>query len=222
MRVFRLIVVEDNDNDFVLIQMALGEFFESSMSITRATTIASLKDIMLHNDPFDLILLDLGLPDSVGMGTLQTVQALAPSSIIVVLSGAPMGPTDLQKEIILADDVISKDEISNLAIRIMPAIRRARERSSNHADLSHKLDQLKAVLTTSMASIEAITRDHAVVRRAVFGNGDKSNSLATRVGNNTRVISYIQKVFWLIVGGFISVGATAALSWLWAYVSKGT
>lgn len=82
----RVLVVEDSpDYAAMLVEILTrspgGEF--------DPIHVDSLSDALgyLHNDAFDLILLDLTLPDSEGKSTLMQVNAFAPDTALVVLTG---------------------------------------------------------------------------------------------------------------------------------------
>lgn len=81
----------------------------------------------LHDQPPDLALLDLGLPDSNGIATLLRVVAEAPLLPIVVLTGAGDDALRLQALKLGAQDYLIKDQIaSDVLVR---SIEHALERS---------------------------------------------------------------------------------------------
>src|SRR5690606_1610961 len=57
-----------------------------SQANTLQGTLSRLSDTQA-NDPIDVVLLDLGLPDSRGMATLQAVRAAAPTQRIGIITG---------------------------------------------------------------------------------------------------------------------------------------
>lgn len=86
-RNINLLLVEDNPADARLVQEFLSEV-ENAHSI-RLTKVERLKGAlgMLAKASFDVVLLDLDLPDAQGLHALHQVQATVPSLPIVVLSG---------------------------------------------------------------------------------------------------------------------------------------
>lgn len=82
-----LLVIEDNLAQSDLIQALLAENHRFQFTITLAQRLAQAKDL-LQNQSFDLILLDLGLPDSQGgLSSLLSLLALElPIPIIVLTS----------------------------------------------------------------------------------------------------------------------------------------
>ncbi len=86
-KTIRVLLVEDNPGDARLLEEALAEAPASSaFHLTHVQTLAQTL-ALLGEERFDLLLLDLGLPDSQGLDALTVVRALAPGTAIVVLTG---------------------------------------------------------------------------------------------------------------------------------------
>jgi signal transduction histidine kinase/CheY-like chemotaxis protein/ligand-binding sensor protein len=81
-----ILSVEDNPADHRLLKEHLKESFPSGFEIAWAQTV---KDAVkcLSSKKFDVILLDLGLPDSMGLDGLEKLQAVTPAVPIIVLTG---------------------------------------------------------------------------------------------------------------------------------------
>jgi two-component system sensor histidine kinase UhpB len=80
----RLLLVEDNPRDARLVEIALSEVPEFQHVLHRA---ASLVQARARLGGMDVILLDLGLPESQGLPTLKALLPDARRVPIVVLSG---------------------------------------------------------------------------------------------------------------------------------------
>lgn len=82
----KILVVEDNPADATLVRHMLEAIPDQQFTIVGAST---LKDGMgqLTEDAFDLVLLDLRLPDSEGMETFQKLHQHSPTVPVVVLTG---------------------------------------------------------------------------------------------------------------------------------------
>lgn len=82
----RVLVVEDNRADVKLVRDALAVARGRRFAIT---DVARLSDALerLKVDPFDVVLLDLGLPDSKGLATFSLLHAPYRLLPILVLSG---------------------------------------------------------------------------------------------------------------------------------------
>lgn len=90
MHATRVLVVEDEPTDALMVKRSLlrsagpgGERFE----VRHATTLAEGLE-HLRRDPADVLLLDLGLPDSEGLDTVRRVRVRAPDLPLVVLTGS--------------------------------------------------------------------------------------------------------------------------------------
>jgi DNA-binding NarL/FixJ family response regulator/signal transduction histidine kinase len=127
----RLLIVEDNPADLRLVQFALEDMEGLAVEITSVETLADAEaSLAMH--PFDLILLDLHLPDSQGLATLQSVAAAAPGLPIIVFTDRVLENTGLESLRSGADDFLRKDEIGGGAL--VRSIRYAleRQRRSRH------------------------------------------------------------------------------------------
>ena len=103
--------VEDHEPDAILIRRALdGSAHMTVGNFYRALDLRSLE--RLHDDhPFDVLLLDLGLPDSVGLNTIARARAIVQSTPLVVLTGNDA--RGVEAIAAGADDFVGKDDIGN-------------------------------------------------------------------------------------------------------------
>ena len=81
-----VLVVEDNPGDARLVELYLLEDFSAPFRVLKADRLAAALDF-LADDGVDVVLLDLSLPDSFGMGTLEHLRAASPLVPVVVLTG---------------------------------------------------------------------------------------------------------------------------------------
>jgi CheY-like chemotaxis protein len=79
------LVVEDNPADVRLITELLSESGQD-VAVQSVDKLATALDRLSSGD-FDVMLLDLGLPDSQGMETLERVQAVVAHMPVIVLTG---------------------------------------------------------------------------------------------------------------------------------------
>ncbi|HEX3796738.1 MAG TPA: fused response regulator/phosphatase [Acidimicrobiales bacterium] len=80
----RILLIEDDGGDAYLVQDHMAES-EESYSVVWVRTLAAAADII--HQPFDCVLLDLGLPDAQGLDGLQSLLRLQPDLAIIVLTG---------------------------------------------------------------------------------------------------------------------------------------
>jgi signal transduction histidine kinase/ActR/RegA family two-component response regulator len=80
-----ILIVEDNPGDVFLITQLL----KSAGIQFNHTNVSTLKETLLvcEEQQFDIILLDLGLPDSMGLETLKSIYAFNPKVPLVVMTG---------------------------------------------------------------------------------------------------------------------------------------
>lgn len=81
-----VLLVEDNPGDALLVEERLREVRLARFRLTQAAQLSIATD-KLRSADFDVILLDLGLPDSHGLDTLAAIREVAAETPIVVLTG---------------------------------------------------------------------------------------------------------------------------------------
>src|ERR1700741_3386605 len=82
----KILVIEDNPADVRLISIYLQEYFEDKFNFTSFAYLRKGLEA-LTNNVFDIIILDLTLPDSSGLETFKTVHEHSPAIPIIVLTG---------------------------------------------------------------------------------------------------------------------------------------
>lgn len=142
---FRICLIEDNPGDVRLIKEMLTDVMTSG----RTSIVVEMENCerlseglsLLENKPFDVILLDLTLPDSHGLDTFSKVMEAVPHIPIIVLSGLDDESIALQAVRLGAQDYLSKGEATGyLLIR---AMRYALERKRSEEVLKNANKKLK-------------------------------------------------------------------------------
>jgi diguanylate cyclase (GGDEF)-like protein len=82
----RVLVVDDNDGDADLVADYLMGIASVHFAVERATRLGAAIEAIASSPP-DIVLLDLGLPDSQGTGTFQRLRQAADAIPLVVLTG---------------------------------------------------------------------------------------------------------------------------------------
>jgi DNA-binding NtrC family response regulator len=82
----RVLLVEDSSDDAVLIQLYLSSGMKVPHEVKHADRLSKGLEL-LGSDDFDVVLLDLGLPDGQGLITFEKAHAQAPDVPIIVLTG---------------------------------------------------------------------------------------------------------------------------------------
>ena len=81
-----ILLVEDNPGDARLLREMVNEQSESNTEFTHVQTMAEAEKY-LKEWKFDIILLDLGLPDAAGLEAVRKAHVAAPHTPLVVLTG---------------------------------------------------------------------------------------------------------------------------------------
>jgi PAS domain S-box-containing protein len=129
---FRLLLVEDNPGDARLVRELLRGVNGISIDAVDCLSAARAR---LSAPGIDIVLLDLGLPDSQGLETLARVRSHLPALPVIVLTG--LDDEDLALEAVKAgaQDYLVKGRFD--ADSLLRAIRYATERKRAEAALRH-------------------------------------------------------------------------------------
>jgi PAS domain S-box-containing protein len=107
-----VLLIEDDSGDAYLLQALLSSTEPVSFHLVCADRLATGLDHLSRND-FDIILLDLSLPDSQGLSTIDKVRLHAPDVPIVVLTGLDNEDMAMQAVQAGAQDYLSKDHLDH-------------------------------------------------------------------------------------------------------------
>lgn len=134
---FRILLIEDDPDDSMLLRANLDESGANAdiLQITRLTGAAEA----VQDHQFELVLLDLNLPDSRGLETLKHVLVLIPDTPIIVMSGTDHETLALQAIQHGAQDFLVKGKLQprEFARAILFALERYR-RQNQLQQLSHQ------------------------------------------------------------------------------------
>ena len=115
----RMLLIEDSEHDAEFIGMMLKRAPEIEVRIDRATTLAEAVEAC-QRDEFDIVLLDLGLPDSSGTSSVTRMRASAPRTPIVVLTGDDRSSTGMEAIDLGAQDYLTKQHmVAGVLTRMM-------------------------------------------------------------------------------------------------------
>ncbi|MFL7868157.1 MAG: diguanylate cyclase [Anaerolineales bacterium] len=134
----QVLLIEDNPTDALLLREAVGEDALASFVFTIAESLKAGLGL-LRQDHFDVVLLDLGLPDSQGLKSFEMVNSAFPEKPVVVLSGTADQMLALEAVQLGAQDYLVKGstgwEIASRAMRY--AIERKRMEERLHHMATH-------------------------------------------------------------------------------------
>lgn len=146
-----VLLVEDNPADARYIRLALTSIANSTFAITEAARLADALHV-LETGAMDLVLLDLGLPDSLGLATFSVLHARFRLIPVVVVSALADESTTLDAVRLGAQDYLIKGAFD--AALLGRVLRHAMERH-------HLLLQLER----SLANVRGL-------RQAIEGSAD--------------------------------------------------
>ncbi len=111
----RILLIEDNPGDALMIQEQLSQVGGEPFALEHRTSLAAGLE-RLAADRFDLVLADLGLPDSQGLQTVEEVRRAHPNIALVVLTGLEDEETGLRAVQMGAQDYLVKGEVGGLSL----------------------------------------------------------------------------------------------------------
>jgi two-component system, cell cycle sensor histidine kinase and response regulator CckA len=160
----KILLVEDNPGDVLLLQETLSEISLITFVVVNVERLSSaLKQ--LQTDVFDVILLDLVLPDSQGLESFAKIYQQVPLTPIVVLTGMSDESTALKAMQAGAQDYLVKGRVSGSDL-LMRSIRYAIERKRAEAILQKRERELRTLTEHAPDIISRFDRD----RRYLFIN----------------------------------------------------
>ena len=105
----RVLLIEDDDADATLVKRAIERF--PGFDLLHVERMAAGLEVLAH-EPFDVVLLDLSLPDSFGLEGISTLHAQQAALPVVVLTGLEDNELALRALEFGAQDYLSKGECS--------------------------------------------------------------------------------------------------------------
>jgi PAS domain S-box-containing protein len=155
----RVLLVEDNPADVGLLRAALPRDQRNELVLASVETLeAGLK--LLHNEPFDVALLDLSLPDAEGLEIVHAVGTAAPSLPVIVLTGRDDSALALRAVRDGAQDYLVKGRFdSDLLMR---AIRYAIERKRSIDDLERREHHFRALIENATDIITVLDSEFKI------------------------------------------------------------
>lgn len=165
----KTLLLEDNPGDVRLVQEALAQSKSTQVEWITSTHLEDALDKINHTK-FDIVLLDLSLPDSQGLNTFLRFQTLIPNIPIVILTGTDDETLALEAVQKGAQDYLVKGQIPGDSL--MRAIRYAIERQQLQQKLAEaqqqlvETERLRVLIETAGAAAHEINQPLT----AVFGH----------------------------------------------------
>ena len=106
-----ILLVEDNPGDARLLDVYLKGSFNTMFSLSTTALLSKALEL-LENNIFNIIILDLSLPDSKGLDTFKKVYEYSPETPIIVLTGYEDESTGLNAMKLGAQDFLIKGKVN--------------------------------------------------------------------------------------------------------------
>ena len=158
----RLLLVEDNPGDARLLREMFKEEGSHDTEVTRVESLAEAEKHLAARE-FDIILLDLGLPDAEGLGAVRRARAAAPRVPLVVLTGLDDESLAVQALQEGAQDYLVKGQIESRGL--LRALRYAIERKNMEEALFVERERLRlqsAALEATADGVMITERDGSI------------------------------------------------------------
>ena len=149
----RVLLVEDNPTDALLVEVALEEMAAPAPLLSHVELLAQAKSA-LESSEFDVVLIDLNLPDGEGLGNFETLQELAPDTPMIVLTGLSDESVAVAAIARGASDYLIKGETQTALLE--RSIRYAIERKRNE---NGRLELVKAQIEREEAEAANAAKD---------------------------------------------------------------
>jgi DNA-binding response OmpR family regulator len=175
----RILVVEDE----LAIRKVIETVFKSRGYDVTLTSTALEGTNKAKSEPFDCIILDLGLPDGTGFEVLKAIRELQILTPVLILSAERDVEQKVQGLVSGADDYLTKPfDNAELAARVEALIRRATSYNKN-ADEVLKIGEI---------SLNQLTRECYIAGKHVWLTNNEHNLLAYFMRNPNRLISRLE------------------------------
>jgi PAS domain S-box-containing protein len=159
-KALRLLIVEDDIIDRKQLERLLARSTLEGSEVRFADHLATALQ-MMQESTYDVILLDLGLPDSQGVGSVTRLQALAPYVPIIVLTGLDdekIATSAVQQGV---QDYLVKGQVdSSLLVR---TIRYALERKRAERELQAAEQRYRTIFENSAVAIMMVDHEERLV-----------------------------------------------------------
>ncbi len=180
----RILLVEDNPGDARLLRETLRDAESFPFELAHAGRLGEA-EARLEAEPYDVVLLDLSLPDAHGLETVRRTLQAAPEAPIIVLTGLDDETLAVQAVQAGAQDYLVKGRVES--VLLARAIRYAMERKRLERERQRLLESEREARAVAEAAVRA--RDD--VLRVV--SHDLGNSLSAVLVTTTLLLRTLPK-----------------------------
>ncbi len=164
---YSILIVEDNSADIHLIEEMMHQIDSVNYDLNFASSLDDAKKTLFEQNGFDVILLDLGLPDSDGLNTLKEIKGKSGLIPIIVLTGE--SDEDLAHDCLKegAHDYLLKSKIDTDSLRRTISYSILRTKESQISELEKLINYYQKLSTeatptrtTAKLSEIGVLQDH--------------------------------------------------------------
>jgi len=214
----KVLLVEDDEVDRRLVERLLAKCSQPVEFTVESVGSMSAAAESLGSREYDLVLLDLGLPDSSGIETVQKINEVNPRTSIVVLTGSDDEETGLLAIKSGATDYLVKGQsLENLLVRTMLyALEREKEKkliletNRRLQDTSHELFRAKQELEKKANALQKTQEELELRLEERIVELSKANELLTKLKQSERALqaseANLRKVIVTSPDGIVIVG----------------
>lgn len=166
-----ILIVEDNPLDYLLLKEYISMSGLVVRSIEKTERVDSSLEKLSFN--FDIIFLDLFLPDSSGLDTFQTVHAVAPDIPIVILSGLADAEMALRAIQSGAQDYLIKGEFNESVIF-----------KTVHYSINRKLLEKKVIQAQEALALEQVMHQQLITEATIQAQEKEREQLGAELHDN--------------------------------------
>jgi len=156
----QVLLIEDNLTDVIFLREALGEDALTAFEVTVIEHLNSAIEILQRN-LFDIILLDLGLPDGQGLETFTRLNQIVPHIPKVILSGLTDETLAMQAVHAGAQDYLVKGPAGFASAA--RAIRYAIERGESQKQLRAREERFRALIENGADDISLLDANGTLI-----------------------------------------------------------
>ena len=155
-----VLIIEDNPGDYILISEYLKELFPN-VKILKATSLVEGIQMAISHSGIDIILLDLTLPDGMGISTFTTLNSKVSQVPIIILTGLEDTSLALESLQIGAQDYIVKDDCTPALLA--KSIQYGIERSKILKHLKKSEEQYKYLFNNNPLPMFAVDKENGKI-----------------------------------------------------------
>lgn len=161
-----ILIVEDNEGDALLIQEYIKEVFSNS-KLNHAWNLAEAEQL-LNSFKFNIIFLDVSLPDSSGKESIMRVIDLATTTPVIVLTGYSDLSFAVESMQLGVQDYLNKENIT--AISLQKSITYCIERNRIKLQLIESDKRFQSIIENSIDGFALISAQGQIQELSPYGN----------------------------------------------------